>query len=46
MDLLTDVLVRKFVRKTDLLRLVLDRLSINNGDLELINNGFVDLITL
>jgi hypothetical protein len=43
---LTDVFVCKFVRQSDSLRLVFDRASIDNGMLELLNNGFVNGVAL
>ena len=43
---LTDVFVRQLVGQTDPLRLVLDRLAVHNGVLELLNDGLVDGIAL
>lgn len=44
--LLTDVLISKFVRKTDPLWLMSHRLSVHNGDLELLHDGLVNSIAL
>ena len=43
---LTDILVGKFVREPYALRLMLHRFAIYDGYLELVNNRFVDRITL
>lgn len=43
---LTDVFVRKLVGEADSLRLVLDRLAIDDGALELLDDGPMDGVTL
>ena len=43
---LTDVFIRKLVRETHPLRLMLHRLSVYNRVLELLDNGFMDSIAL
>jgi hypothetical protein len=42
---LTDVLVAQLMCEPNSLRLVLHRLSVNNSVFELLQDGFVDLIT-
>ena len=45
-DLLTDVLVCEFMGEPNALRLVFDRLSIDNGYFELFYDGLVNRVTL
>jgi hypothetical protein len=42
----TDVLVLQLVRQSDSLGLMLNRLAVHNGRLELLDNGLVDGVTL
>jgi len=41
-----DVFIGQLVRKSNSLRLMLDRFAIHNGDFEIVHNGLVDGITL
>ena len=43
---LTDILIRQLMRKAHSLRLMLHRLSIDNGVLELLNDLFVNGVAL
>ena len=45
-QLLTDVFICKLMRQAYFLRLMLDRSTVDDGDLELLDNGLVDSITL
>jgi hypothetical protein len=42
----TDIFIRKLVRETNPLRLMLDRFAVHNGVLELLDDRLVDRITL
>jgi len=43
---LTDVLVSQFVREPNALRLMLDRLAVDDGAFELLDNAAMDSVTL
>lgn len=42
----TNILIRQLVGEADSLRLVLDRLAVDNGGFELLDDALVDLVTL
>lgn len=41
-----DIFIRELVGQADTLRLMLDGLAVNDRPAEVVNNGFVDSITL